>query len=184
MTWFTETPWPPIFILGLIAAGCLAAWSAQKRGLWFSAALVALIAAVGVYLVEKSIVTEAEVVEGEVYNFVHAFERKDHDAVVSFFSVRAPDWRAQAEQGLTLVDLPSGLDIKDLRVRTSNENTRALSHFRANGTVAVRGIGLNHVATRWEFSWQKEQGRWKIVDVQRLNPYKEEKMDPFDPRQN
>jgi hypothetical protein len=184
MTWFTETPWPPIFILGLVAAGCLAAWTSHKRGLWLSAALVALIAAVGVFLAEKSIVTEAELVEAEVHKLVSAFEHKDQDALLGFFSVRAPELRAQAEQALTWVDIPNGLDIKDLRVRTSNENTRALSHFRANGTVSFRNLATSHVASRWEFTWQKEQGRWKIIDVQRLNPYKEEKMDLFDPRPN
>jgi ketosteroid isomerase-like protein len=159
-------------------------WSSQKRGLWLSAALVALIAAIGVYLAEKSIVTEAERVEGEVQGLVSAFERKDHDALAAFFSVRAPDLRAQAEQALTWVDIPNGLDIKDMRVRTSNEDTRAISHFRANGTVSFRGMATTHVASRWEFTWQKEQGRWKVIDVQRLNPYKEEKMELFDPRPN
>lgn len=184
MTWFTETPWPPIFILVLVAGGCLAAWSSQKRGLWLSVALVALIAAVGVFLAEKSIVTEAERVEAEIHSLVSAFERKDHDALVAFFSVRAADLRAQAEQALTWVDIPNGLDIKDMHVRTSNEDTRAVSHFRANGTISFRGMATTHVASRWEFTWQKEQGRWKVISVQRLNPYKEEKMELFDPRPN
>jgi len=184
MTWFTETPWPPIFILVLVAGGCLAVWSSQKRGLWLSAALVALIAAVGVYFAERLIVTEAERVETEVHSLVSAFERKDHDGLVSFFSARAPELQAMAEQALTLVDIPNGLDIKDMRVRTSNEDTRAVSHFRANGTISVHNLASTHVATRWELTWQKEQGRWKIVGVQRLNPYKEEKMDPFEPRPN
>src|SRR4029077_4719846 len=102
---------------------------------------------------------------------------------LTFFSVQAPELRSQAEQALSWVTLPNGIDIKDMRVRTSNENTRAVSHFRANGTVVVHGMST-HAASRWEVTWQKEGTQWKIIDVQRLNPFKDEKMDMFDQRGN
>ena len=184
MTWFTENPWPPIFILAIAAVACVAMWASQKRGFWLVAGLLAVVAAVTVFLFERSVVTEAERVEQSVHALAAAFQRKDHDTTLSFFSLQAPELRTQAEQALSWVDMPNGIDIKDTQVRTSNENTRAISHFRANGEVSFRGLGTSHAASRWEVTWQKEGAQWKIIEVQRLNPYKDEKMDFFDQRGN
>lgn len=50
------------------------------------------------------------------------------------------------------------------------EDTQAVSHFRANGTVVPENYGDQHVATRWEVSWRKEAGEWKVYKIVRLNP--------------
>ena len=184
MTWFTETPWPPIFILAIAAVACLAAWASQKRGFWLMAGLLAVVAAVAVFLIERSVVTEAERVEQSVHALAAAFQRKDRDGTLSFFSQQGPELRTQVAQALDWVDMPNGIDIKDTQVRTSNENTRAVSHFRANGVVSFRGLGSSYAPSRWEVTWQKEGAQWKIIDVQRLNPYKDEKMDFFEQRGN
>ena len=184
MTWFTETPWPPIFILGIVAAVLLAVWTSQKQGVWLIGAVVACLAAPVVYLIEKAIVTEGERVEQNVLDLTAAFQRKDRERVLSFFSAQAPDLRDMAVYALNLVDLPKGIDVKDLSVRLSNENSRAISHFRANGTVAVPGVGERHSPSRWEVTWQKEGTEWKIIEVVRLHPYKDETMKVFDPRSN
>ena len=173
-----------MLILVIAAVACLAAWVSQKRGFWLVAGLLSLLAAGAVYFVERSIVTEAERVEQNVRALAAAFQLKDRDATLAFFSLQATGLRVQVAQALDSVDLPNGIDIKDMRVRMSNENTRALSHFRANGTVSFRGMGSSHAASRWEVTWQKEAGQWKIIEVQRLNPYKDEKMDFFDQRGN
>ncbi len=184
MTWFTETPWPPIIILAIAAGACLAAWASQKRGLWLVTGLLAVVAIFAVYIFERSIVTEAERVEMSIRSLAAAFQRKDRDATLSFFSLQAPELRTQAEQGLSMVSFPNGIDIKDTRVTTSNEDTRAVAYFRANGTANISGMTSLHVATRWQVTWQKEGKDWKIIAVQRLNPYKDEKMDTFDQRGN
>lgn len=184
MSWFTENPWPPIVILGLIAAGCLAVWSSQKSGKWLVGALAAAAGAVVVYLVAQSVVTEGERVAQQIHALAEAFTKKDHDRTLSFFSPQALEWRAQCETAMNWVEFPNGIDIKDVGVEVSNENSRAVSRFRANGTVSLKGTATMHAASRWEVTWQKEAGQWKIIDVQRLNPYKDEKMGPFDARQN
>ena len=84
--------------------------------------------------------------------------------------------RTQVGQALDWVEFPNGIDIKDMQVRTSNENTRAVSHFRANGTVSFRGMGAQHAASRWAVTWQKEGADWKIIEVHRLHPLKDEKL--------
>jgi hypothetical protein len=182
MTWFTETPWPPIFLLGIAACVLLAVWSSQKRAVWLIAALAAVVSAVAVYFIESSIITEAERVEKNVYELKTAFERKDKTRTLSFFSLQAPEPRERVEQALEWVDLPDGVDIKDMSVRMSNENTRAVARFRANGTVSFRGMLPQHAASRWELTWQKEGNDWKIIDVVRLNPINDEPMGIFEPR--
>src|SRR5579863_9661914 len=184
MIWFTETPWPPIIILAIAAIVCLAAWASQKRGFWLVGGVLAVAAIVAVYFIERSIVTEAERVEQSVHSLAAAVQRKDREAALAFFSVQAPELRNQIQQGLSLVEFPNGIDIKDVQVRTSNEETRAVSHFRANGTVSVSGVASRHVATRWSVTWQREGTQWKIIEVQRLHPYKDEKIDFFDQRGN
>src|SRR5436305_1758189 len=53
MTWFTENPWPPIFILGLVVCALLAVWSSQKRGIWLIGVFAAVALAVAIFFVEK-----------------------------------------------------------------------------------------------------------------------------------
>src|SRR5436190_21765029 len=95
MIWFTETPWPPIIILAIIAIACLAVWTSQKRAAWLLAGLLTVAAAVGVFVIERSIVTEAERVEQSVHDLAAAFQRKDRDSTASFFSVQAPELQTQ-----------------------------------------------------------------------------------------
>lgn len=181
MTWFTENPWPPIFILGLIVCALLAVWSSQKRGIWLVGIVVAVALSVTVYFVERSIVTEREQIEQKVLDLAAAFQRKDHDRALSFFSAQEPELRMMAETALEQVTLNDDLDIKDFDIRLFGEGTGAVSRFRANGTGSGFG-GSGRFASRWDVTWQKEGGDWKIIAVQRLNPLKEEKMQTFEKR--
>src|SRR5580692_392709 len=100
MTWFTENPWPLMIILAIAAVAFLAAWTSQKRGLWLAAGLLSFAAVIAVYLFEKSVVTEAERVEQSVHDLASAFQRKDRVGTLSFFSLQAPELRAQVEPAL------------------------------------------------------------------------------------
>jgi hypothetical protein len=184
MTWFTENPWPPIFVLGIAACAMLAVWSSQKRAIWLMGSLTVVIAAVAVFIVERSIVTEGERVEKKVLELTAAFQLRDKDRLLSFFSVRAPEWRLIAETALERVTVKDDLSIKDMSVRVTNENSRAISRFRANGTVLFEGNNVGHQASRWELTWQKEGNDWKVVDVQRLGLIKDEKLGIFEQRPN
>ncbi len=181
MTWFTDDPWPAIFILVIAACVMLALWTSQKRGIWLVGVLVMLSGAVALFFIEKAIVTEKEQVEQNVLDLTSAFARKDKDQTLSYFSEQARSLQNIATSALEWIDLPQGLDIKDMDVRMTNENTRAVVRFRANGTVSFRNLASSHAASRWEVTWQKEARDWKIIDVVRLNPLKEEKMQFFDP---
>jgi hypothetical protein len=181
--WFTENPWPPIFLLGITACALGAAWLSQRRGIWLIGSTLALLGCAGVFWVERVIVTEGERVETSVHQLVGAFQKKDHPATLGFFSKQAPKWRDVAEQALNTVNVEEDLDVKDMSVRLYSEGSQAVSQFRANGTVEYKGF-RSHQPSRWELHWQKEGSDWKIVDVVRLSPLKDEKLQIFEARTN
>src|SRR5262245_3022882 len=110
--WFTETPWPPIFLLSLAVCVCVALWYSQKRAGWLLAAVGLTAACAAVYFVERSIVTEAERVEQSVLGVAAAFQRKDKQATLSFISPQADELHSLATSALEWVDVHD-LAIKD-----------------------------------------------------------------------
>lgn len=179
MNWFTENPWPPALIC-FVAAGLAVAWAqsrgeARERKRGWLGAIVAVLAALAIFPVERSIVTDRERIEGEVRQLVADFTARDEEATLNHFSAAAKEWRQQAQLALKLVQV-QGIDVKDLSVKLFGQGTGATTVFRANGRVTFSGFDAGHQPSRWKLTWQKEQGDWKIVDVVRLHPLKEESM--------
>lgn len=181
--WFTETPWPPIVILSVVAVALLLAWSANRRIAYLLAAMLSVLAGVGVYFVEQSVVTERERVEATIHDFVHTF--RDESATynvtspaplggevksIDFVSSSAPLIRTLVWTGLNVVKVED-VRITDLDVTMTSENSRAVTHFRANATISVTGYGnLGRKPSRWELTWQKEANDWRVIRARRLNP--------------
>lgn len=174
MTWITENPWPLVVICAVFAGIMLAAWSAQKRGMWAIGSLAVILLGVAAVFVERSIVTESERVEQSVLDLTRAFQKQDHDRTLSFISLQAPEIRQLAETALASVTVRDDLSVKDLHVRMTNEDTRAVSRFRANGTISYQGMNLGPQPSLLEITWQKERNEWKVIGVRRLNPIKED----------
>lgn len=179
MNWFTENPWPPALIC-VAAAGIAVGWAqsrseARDRKLGFGGALVAILAALGIFPLERSIVTDRERIEGEVRQLVADFTAQNEEATLAHFSPGAVEWRKQVQLALKLVKV-QGIDVKDLSVKLFGQGTGATSLFRANGRVTFSGMDAGHQPSRWKLTWQKEQGEWRIVDVVRLNPLKDEEL--------
>jgi len=179
MNWFTENPWPPALIClasAVIAVGWAQSRSpSRERTLGFVGALVAVLAALAIFPLERSIVTDRERIELEVRQLVADFTAEDEAATLAHFSQGAVEWRKQVQLALKLVKV-EGIDVKDLSVKLFGQGTGATSLFRANGRVTFSGIDAGHQPSRWKLTWQKEQGEWKIVEVVRLNPLKDEPM--------
>lgn len=187
--WFTENPWPPIVILAVAAAAFIALWMSQRRGLWLLLALTAVTGGIAVYFVEQRIVTEPEKIEQHILDLTSAFRRKEEAKTLAYFSKQAPELHDLVREGMKLVEVHDDLSVKDMSVRMLTGNTQAIAHFRANATISLnRGppvIGglTQYGVSRWELRWQKEGSDWKIVELVRLNPLKEEKMPPLELRQ-
>lgn len=181
--WFTETPWPPILILSVIAVLLFLGWlSRRKTG--FLAGVAVCIALCGlVFAVEEQIVTERERVEQRLLDFTAAFQRDSlqrglinvvigggaEPESLKFLMKDANDVRRMAEQALNLVDVQDDVRISDIRTKMSNENSRATVQFRASASVTVSGYNAARQPTRWELTWGKEDGEWKVLRATRLH---------------
>lgn len=196
--WFTETPWPPI--LGFIVIGVLLflGWMSQRKAI-FLAGVALCVALCGiVFVVEQQIVTERERVEQQLLDFAVAFQRDSmqqglvnllipgpEPESLRYISASATGTRGLAVAALNFVDLPEPVRISDVRSTLSNNDSRAITQFRATAMVRAGGNAeaFQH-PTRWELTWQREQGDWKIVRATRLNIMNGTPVEnPFAPRE-
>ncbi len=175
--WFTENAWPPMLIAGLASLVFLALWNSNRRGLHLLAALGCLLLCAGFYLLERAIVTEGERLQKIVVSLCDDFRRKA-PATLNYFSNGAPGLKAQVLAAMALVTIDKDLRLTDFHTTLTNQNSRGTVHFRANATLSVTGHGgVGHHPARLILIFQREQGEWKIIDVERLHPLTGEKMD-------
>lgn len=175
--WFTENAWPPMLIAGLAALVCLAMWNSNRRGLHLVAALCCLMLCAGFYFLERAIVTEGERLQKVVVALCHDFRRKD-PATLNYFSKAAHGLKVQILAAMALVEVREDLRLTDFQTHLTNQNSRGTVHFRANATLSVVGHGeVGHQPARIVLTFQREQGEWKIIEVERLHPLTGEKME-------
>jgi hypothetical protein len=168
--WFTETPWPPILIGSVLAVLLVAAWQATGRASHLIGVAALAVLSGGVYLAERWIVTPAEEIEAAVYGLATSFQQRNLEACLDHISASAPLDRGLVAGAMNLVEVEDDLRITDLSVDMKAENSRGISHFRANATVSVKGFGnQGRQPTRWLLTWQREAGRWRVIRIQRLN---------------
>lgn len=167
--WFTETPWPPMAICVAAAVLLAAAWYQNRRAVWLFGSLVALVATGGIWVVEQQIVTEPERVEQLVVEMVTAFQQQDVDRTLSYFAENNERDRGLLKGAIKIVHVHDDLQIRDVTVTLTSGATRAVSRFRANATIEVPHY-TGHQPSRWEITWEKIAGHWKIIRVTRLDP--------------
>lgn len=175
--WFTENAWPPMLIAGLAALVCLAMWNSNRRGLHLVAALGCLLLCAGFYFLERAIVTEGERLQKIVVALCDDFRNK-RPATLNYFSNAAPALKVQVLAAMALVTVGENLRLTDFQTKLTNQNSRGTVHFRANADLSVTTHGnVGHHPARIVLTFQREQGEWKIIDVERLHPLTGEKMD-------
>ena len=173
--WFTEDAWSPIFVLiifGMIAA---VSFALTQRDKWLYPLPILLVAAIAIYVVEQQIITPREKVQAELTKLIDAFvaetqatTKSKEPKSVEFFSQNNKRDRARVVAAILLVNI-ADQRLTDAHVQLTNQETRAITQFRANGTVSTAGAG-GHFATRWELTWQLEAGEWKVVSTWMLDP--------------
>ena len=196
--WFTETSWPPIIGLCVIGVLLFLGWMSQRKGAFLAGVALCLALCGIVFVVEQQIVTERERVEQALRDFAVAFQQDSmrqglmnlvipgpEPASLSFVSASAEGTRRMAEAALNFVDLPEPVRISDVRTTMSNNDSRAITHFRATATVRAGGFADGiHQPTRWELTWQREKGDWKILRATRLHFFNGQPLgDPFTTRE-
>jgi len=168
--WFTENAWPPMLIAGLAALVCLALWNSNRRSIHLVAALGCLLLCAGFYFLERSIVTEGERLQKIVASLCDDF-RKKNPATAEYFSKAAPEYKALVLLAMAMVEVREDLRLTDFQTNLTNQNSRGTVHFRANATLSVVGHGdVGHQPARIVLTFQREQGEWKIIEVERLHP--------------
>lgn len=175
--WFTEAAWPPIIVLATAAGAGIVLFFSSQRIKYLAAVLPFVILTPVIYIVEQRIVTERERVEAAILEVVAAFERNDQPQVLKHFSANRLALRANVMLGMSIAQATGSIRVTDVSVALQNEESRAVTHLRANGPVRARDYGdVGHRPSRWELTWQKEGGNWRIVDLQRLDPITGEPM--------
>lgn len=167
--WFTEDPWPPIILFVMIGiALAFVAHSQQKPRLFVAAIFMGILCGM-TYFIDQAVVTEGEKIESAIYDLARAFHENDRAGTLNYFSPQNPDLQLLANGALDLVDIEDDYRITDLDIETSADNTLARSHLRVNVTARVLGV-TSPARTRWNLEWRKEDGKWRIVEVHRLDP--------------
>lgn len=178
--WFTENPWPPMVIAGLCALVSFAFWNRDRRNVYFVIGFLLLGATGAIYAVERAIVTEGELLQNDVALMCDQFRRRD-PRTLDHFSDGAPEWKGICRTAMEMVEVRDDLRLTDFRTNFTKEKSNATVHFRANATISAMGMTAHH-PFRCVLTYQKEGGQWKIVDVERLDPIKGEKMDVMEHR--
>lgn len=178
--WFTETPWPPIFICIAALILVAAAWLRNGKPIFLYATIGLAVACVGIYFFEQWYVTEPEEVEQAVVELAKAVEADDADRTVGFISNLA--WQIAVRSAMLNYKIEGGIRITDVQAKYAADGKSVVSRFRANGMGVQKSDNANHhIPTMWELTWQKESGKWRITDIQRLDPLNGEKMGLLDP---
>lgn len=175
--WFTETPWPPIVICAMLAMALVARLYFVRRGIYVVGVIGLMIGGIAIYAIERQIVTVREEVEASISGVIDAFQKRDLNGTLAFFSPRNDRDRAFVAWALLIVKSVDDVRVTGMEIVVRAEGSRAVSHFRANADVDTLPFGnLGRQNSRWEIEWQREGGRWQIVEVHRLDPYSDREL--------
>ncbi len=181
--WFTETPWPPLAILGLVGAIFLWVALQTQRGKWLVAALVCVVLALAVWFIERAIVTPGEHVEGNLLALVQAFQQNDEPGTLQYISTgpNSLGLVVLAKLAIHSVDIDANYRITDVQIQTQANDTAATSHFRLNATLRMATQGnLGHKPFRFNGKWRIEAGEWRLVEIEELDPINGQVLNRFD----
>ena len=179
--WFTEDAWSPIILCMVVGVIFLIAWSTSQRPRYLIAIPVIAILAVVIYFAERAIVTDREHVEASLLDLINTFVEESQvigtsgnevppdTKCLEFFSAQNVTDRARVSAALVFVSVNDDIRVTDVSIKLTNENTRAITHFRANATFSATGLDGGYHPSRWELTWQKEGDEWKVTRTKYLN---------------
>lgn len=166
--WVTQNWIPAAALLGAIAVVLFFTWSSTGRGLHLVLGFLALAMIGGVYAIDAAVETDEEHVERRTRELTDAFQRRDANAVLSYFAKDALLLRGVVATMLGQVVVDDDLRITDVAAEVDGDTAQI--HFRANATVAVAGQGsFGYRPSRWRLTWEREDGEWRCSAAQRLS---------------
>ncbi len=173
-----ENPWPIVIVLiGVAAVLRVVGRRNDKRGLSL-AALIALLAAVGVYVLATLVDTPREQVTAATHALLDATVAKDAAAIDRLLDPRVVLADERGNVRLTIGELRPGLDrtlerfdlasqrAKNLLVDTQTPDA-ATAHLDLRTGFTDNAFPPSH--TRWQLDWRRDaDGRWRLTEVRWL----------------
>lgn len=178
MTWILETPLPTLIIGGLTLAILIGGWmQTQRRELILAIGAVVVII-VGLFVLERSIVTDREAVEATIFAIAREAEANDVPALARRFHSSASHHRDRLEVELVLyqvneVNIPYNPLAPNLKIEVDRRTVppSAVARFNCNVVISDRAgvmkevrVPRHIVAT---FLW--EDGEWRCSDYEHMD---------------
>ena len=169
--WFTETPWPPIAILGVVALGFLLAAFQTQQAKWLIAIGLCAVLAMATWFIERAIITPGERVEANLLAMIDAFQKNDEPGTLKYISPANKPLITLAQLGIKVVDIEPGYSVSDIQIKTIANDTAATSHFRLVGSITVATQGnFGRKPFRFNGHWRIEAGEWRLTEIEELDP--------------
>ena len=168
--YFTENPWPILFLLALTELVLIITIKIRGQGVWLKLAFAVPAVAVVVVVVELLIVTDRETVRADVRDFARAVRAEDVDRVVGHISRSYDDgnqdyeaFKSNVSTLLQWIDLDSAVilfeEVKKLR------DGRISARFKAITTGQVHNVPYGTHHSRWQLYYRYENGQWKVSQI-------------------
>ena len=187
MHYLTEDPSYVLIALGLAALGCLIALKVSQQGKYLVwAGALATVAAL-VFGFERSWVTDAEQVEGVVYDLARAVQASDVERIKSHLDDRVTiGMRGRTMDGSIPMRIVLGLlqhthfdfvRVGQLTTSVGRQTRMGTATFKVSATgtfnEGTSETPLGTVGSEWQLSFvEKSPGVWKVTRIQGIKvPY-------------
>ena len=168
--YFTENPWPILFLLALVELVLIITIKIRGQGVWLKLAFAVPVVAVLVVVVELLIVTDREAVRADVRRMAQGIRAEDVDAIVGHISqaydeggVTFDTFRSNVTTLLDWIDLESAAiffeEVKKLRDGRITARFKAITIGKAHGVP----YGTHH--SRWQLYYRCDDGQWKVCQI-------------------
>ena len=178
--WFTEDPWPPVFICGVAALVLFWWWWTTSQKALLTGAIAAVVLAGVIFVVEDLIVTDSGARRAGCCRYRECVSRKRSEPHVESFFARGHRRAGTGRRGNQYRRYRRQLTITDTSVALLDSGQRATIRFRANATATYPNQHERR-PTRWEFEFARQGDEWKVTRIRRMNVVKDEYLDPLDP---
>jgi hypothetical protein len=180
MHYLTEDPSYVLIVLGIAVLGCLLAVRVTQQGKFLIWAGVLAALAGLIFAVDQFWVTDAERIEGVVYDLARAVEASDVDRIRSHLDdrvsigMRGHSMDGTAVLGIALRMLKNThfdfLRVAQLTTEAGSQTKRGSAEFKvtASGTFNEGGsqMPLGSLGTEWSLGFREESpGVWKVTRI-------------------
>ena len=184
MHYFTEDPSYVLIALGLAASCCLVALRVTQQGKYLVWAGGLAVAAAGVFGFERAYVTDAERIEGVVYDLARAMEASDVERIKAHLDDRVTiGLRGRTMDGSVPMRIVFGLlrrthfdfvKVGQLTTSAGSQTRMGTASFKVSAAGSFNNEGgtqipLGTLGSEWSLSFsERGPGVWKVTRIQAI----------------